>query len=118
MKKKNIIITLFPALVMAIISIMTSTNMFSLSDLEAKSLIIDGLVIIFPVVFILQGVSCAITHTNVILSLSVSIITYLVIMFVFLNSSAFIYVFVYVFIWTIGYWITRCLIKSKSPKGN
>lgn len=118
MKNKNIITILFPALIMAIVSITSYTHMFGLSDLDSKSLLIVGLVLIFPVIFILQGVLCAITRSNVIFSLSVSIITYLVIMFVFLNSSAFIYVFVYLFIWTLGYWIARYLIKSKTPEVN
>jgi len=118
MNKKKIIVMLFPALVMASISITSSTQMFGLSDLDAKSLILAGLILIFPVLFVLQGVLCAVTRSKVILSLTVSIVTYIIIMFVFLNSSAFVYVIVYVGMWIIGYWIGKYMIRSKAIINN
>ncbi|OAB37045.1 hypothetical protein PMSD_09580 [Paenibacillus macquariensis subsp. defensor] len=118
MNKRNIIVILFPALVMAIIAIITFTQMFGLSDLNAKSLIIAGLVLIFPVLFVLQGVLCAVTRSKVILSIVVSIVTYIIIMFVFLNSSAFVYLIVYLGMWAIGYWIGKYMIRSKDITNN
>jgi len=118
MNKRSIIVILFPALVMAIVSIISSNQMFGLSDLDAKSLIIAGLVLIFPVLFVVQGVLCAVTRSKVILSIVVSIVTYIVIMFVFLNSSAFVYLIVYLGMWAIGYRIGKYMIRSKDITNN
>lgn len=110
---KNIITILFPALIMSLVSILSLTNMFNLTDLNMKSLMIVGVVLIFPVVFLIQGALCSLTHSSVILSLTVSLITYIVIMFTLLNSSAFVYVIVYLFTWAMGYWIGKYLIRSR-----
>lgn len=111
MKKSNVITILFPALVMIIVSTIAFTDILNISDIDAKGLIIIGMVLIFPISFLIQGILCALTNTNMILSLGLSISAYIVIMFIFLNDLSIGYTFIYLIAWLIGYFITKFLRK-------
>lgn len=82
-----------------------------LDDLESTSLIINALLLVYPVLFFLQGFITGLLKSNIFLSFGISVATFLVITFVWLNTSALFYVVVYVLSGTVGYGIVRLLQK-------
>ena len=118
MNKSNIFSILFPSLIMVLISIISYTNILSLSDMDGKGLLIISLVLLFPLLFLVQGVSCAITNTSIVASLLVSILTYLPLMFVFMNESAVVYILYYAISYFIGYFGFKLIIKLRLSKHN
>lgn len=118
MKKGNVVTILFPAVFMTIITIVSFLNMLNFNSIDFKGIFIASLILLFPLLFLLQGIICVISNTNVLLSLGVSILNFIILMMVYLNDSAFIYVLVYLTFGAIGYIITKFIIKIKSSKKN
>lgn len=77
--------------------------------IDYKGFFIISLVVLFPLLFLIQGMVCAINKTgiiSVILSITVSIVDYMILMYVYLNDSAFDYIIFYFVAWIIGYTLT------------
>ena len=77
--------------------------------IDYKVFFIISLVVLFPLLFFIQGSVCAINKTgiiSVILSITVSIVDYMILMYVYLNDSAFGYIIFYFVAWIIGYTLT------------
>ena len=116
MKKSNIITIIFPTLFMTIITISSFQNMLNFNGLDFKGLFIVSLILLFPILFLIQGIICAINNTNIFLSFGVSILDFIILMFVYMNDSAFGYNLIYLVIGIIGYLITKFILKGKSLK--
>jgi len=117
-KKKNIVTILFPALFMTIITIVSFSNMLNFNGIDFKGIFIVSLIILFPLLFLIQGIISAVNNTNVLLSLGTSMLNFIILMMVYLNESAFIYILIYLVFGIIGYIITDIIVKIKSSKNN
>lgn len=87
----------------------------STDDLFTTGLILNSLIVYYPLLFLLQGIACALLQSNIFVSLCVSVVAFLIVLFVWLNSSAAIYIIGYVIVWFIGYGITQ-LVKNMMQK--
>lgn len=101
-----------PAVVMFIIAYVAFA---SSDDLYTTGLILNSLIIYFPLLFLLQGIFSALVRANMFVSLGVSVIAYIIVVFVWLNSSAIVYIIAYIVVWFIGYGISR-LIQNVRKK--
>lgn len=116
---KNLTI-LMPSIVMMIISILASSTtlakMVGVTEVDLKGLIIIGLVAIFPIAILIDGIIVAIKNINWILPLITSLITFIIIMLIYLNSSATIYLTYYGFAYFLGFIPTKLILKLKKSK--
>ncbi|MBN1038875.1 hypothetical protein DVW12_09180 [Clostridium botulinum] len=122
-KKKNIIIIFFPAILMSLLTVISFSNMdvYNTTGIDFKGLFILSLLLLFPLLFLIQGILCAVNNTNIvnlIFSFGVSILDYIILMKIYLNDSAFEYVLIYSVLWIVGYTITYIVRKIKSSKSN
>ena len=113
MKKSKVITILFPAFFMTMLMILFSFSNES-NGMDFKGLLIISLIFIFPLLFLLQGVKSAINNINIIISMGVSILTFIIYISICLNYSAIIYIFIYLSFGTIGYILTNFIRKNKS----
>lgn len=100
----RLITALLPSAIMLIIALISFAEL--LDSLDAMGLFIIGLLLIYPLLFLGQGVACAFGKGNIFLSITVSSITFVIIVFVFLNSSALMYIVLYLIIAFFAYGIT------------
>lgn len=114
MRKRCIITVLFPAFFMTIIVIVSFSNMSNFNGIDYKGIFILSIILLFPLLFFLQGIICPISNTNVFLSLGVSILNFIILMMVYLNDSALIYIFIYIACGAIGYLISNSIVKRLS----
>ena len=103
---------------MILITIVSFTNMLNFNGIDFKGLFIVSLILLFPLLFLLQGIVCALSNNNVFLTLGVSILVFIILMMIYLNSSAFIYILIYLIFGIIGYLTTIFILKVKSSKNN
>ncbi|MCC0643533.1 hypothetical protein [Clostridioides sp. ZZV14-6150] len=113
MKKSNVFSIIFPTIIMLLMFLTFATDIFNIPDIPAKGIFVIGMVLIFPIAFLIQGIVCVLSKTNLILSLVVSLITYIILMYIFLNDSAYIYVLLYAAFYMIGYITTKICQKMK-----
>lgn len=106
---------IFPAFTMLTLSVLAMFGLFGEGDVN-KSFFILGLFIIFPLTFLVQGVSCATNHINPFLALLVSFIAFTIVILVFFNSSAGGYSIYYLVFWLVGYFGTKGVQKWRSYK--
>jgi hypothetical protein len=118
MKKKNVVTVLFPLLFMTVITVISFSNMLDFNGIDFKGIFILSLILLFPFLFLLQGIICAINNTNIFLSLGVSILNFIILLIIYLNDSAVIYIFIYLTFGAIGYLITKSIAKIKSIRTN
>lgn len=111
MEKRKIITITFPTLFMTIITIVSFQNMLNFNGIDFKGIFIISLILLFPILFLIQGILCAINNTNIFLSLGVSILDFIILMFVYMNESAFIYNLIYLIVGIIAYFITKSIKK-------
>lgn len=116
MKKKSVVTALFPALFMTITTIVSFSNMLDFNGIDYKGIYILSLILLFPLLFLLQGIICAINNTNVFLSVGLSILTFIILMIVYLNDSAFIYVLIYFTFGAVGHLIAKFIMKIKASR--
>ncbi len=109
-----------PSIVMAIITILSSTDllstMFGVTEVDLKGLMIIGLVAIFPITILIDGIIVAIKNKNWILPLITSLTTFIIIMLIYLNSSASIYLIYYTTAYFLGFIPTKLILKLKKSK--
>ncbi len=103
----NVSTVLFPSVFMVLISVLSFTNILPLSNIDLKGLFVISLVLLFPVLFLIQGILCALNGTNVWLSFVMSVITFIVLLMIYLNSSAMIYILIYLISGLIGYGMVK-----------
>lgn len=118
MKVKNIITILFPTLFMTLITVVSFQHMLNYTSLDFKGIFLISLIFLFPILFFIQGITCAITRTNIFLALGVSILDFIILMFVYLNDSAFVYNIIYIVFGIVGYLLTKFSFKNRSSKSN
>lgn len=118
MKVKNIITILFPTLFMTLITVVSFQHMLNYTSLDFKGIFLISLIFLFPILFFIQGITCAITRTNIFLALGVSILDFIILMFVYLNDSAFVYNIIYIVFGIGGYLLTKFSFKNRSSKSN
>ncbi|MBU3135335.1 hypothetical protein KPL39_03530 [Clostridium gasigenes] len=118
MKKRNIITILFPTLFMTIITMISFSNMSNLNGIDFKGIFIASLILLFPLLFLIQGIISAVNNTNILLSMGASTLNFIILMIVYLNGSAFIHILSYLALGGIGYIITNFIVKIKSSKNN
>lgn len=93
---------------MAVITILSFSNInISIRMwIEYSGFFIVSIIILFPLLFLIQGMVCAINETgiiNIVLSLIVSVSAYVILMYVYLNYSAGAYIIFYSAMWAAGY---------------
>lgn len=116
MKTKKIITVLFPIFLIAIITLLSSSNILKFSQIDLKGLYIISIVLLFPILFLLQGIISIINNTNIFLSITVSIIGFIALTIKELNNDIFIYILFYLFAEVLGYLITKFIVKYKKNK--
>ena len=90
--------------------------MLNFNVIEFKGIFILSLILLFPLLFLLQGIISAVNNTNVLLALGISTLDFIILMMVYLNDSASIYILIYLVFGLIGYIITKSIIKIKISK--
>ncbi|WP_216828532.1 hypothetical protein [Alkalihalobacterium elongatum] len=105
----TIFVTFLPSILIILLSVLS----FSEVTANIKGLFILSLLLIFPILFVLQGVACALGKGSLVVSLLFSTITFIVILIIYLNSSALIYIFIYIVSGLIGYGIIKLFQKNK-----
>lgn len=116
MKKSNIFSIIFPTIIMILMFLTFATDIFNIPNVQAKGIFVIGMVLIFPVAFLIQGIVCVLNKTNWILSLVVSLVTYIILMYIFLNDSAYVYVLLYAGFYMIGHITGKLYYKIKTFK--
>ncbi|WP_435630763.1 hypothetical protein [Clostridium botulinum] len=90
--------------------------MLNFSGIDFKGIFIISLILLFPILFVIQGILCALNNINIFLSLGVSILDFIILMFIYMNESAFIYNLIYLIFGMIGYLITKTIKRALSSK--
>ncbi|MBU8878673.1 hypothetical protein BGM26_06675 [Bacillus sp. FJAT-29790] len=107
----NFLNIIFPAIVIIIIGYVSFTDVF-IQQTDHKYFFIT-LIIIYPALFLLQGVITAILKSNILISLGISSLGYFITIFIWANSSAIGYIFVYLLFGFLGYGVVRLFQKRK-----
>lgn len=116
MKNKNVLVSIHILIPVIIMFVLAYSSFAIEDDLLATGLILNSLIIYFPVIFLIQGIVCALLRSNVFMSLGISALAFIVVLIIWLNSSAIIYIFVYLVIGFIGYGVTRWLQGKSTSK--
>ena len=110
--------TLIPSSMMLLISMLSFTNpfdkVFGFTEVDMKGLFILGLVLIFPILFAIEGIVSAIKNIVWLIPLSISLMVFFVIRLVALNDSANIYLMYYFIAYMLGYCISKLVLKLKN----
>ncbi|KAB2333286.1 hypothetical protein F7731_15605 [Cytobacillus depressus] len=72
-----------------------------------------SLIVLYPAIFLIQGVITAILKSNIFIPLVISILGFVITISLWANSSALGYVFVYILFALLGYGVTRLFQKRK-----
>ena len=115
MNKKNISIALFPTIIMILICFIEKSSIFKFSPMDLKGLLIVSVVLIFPIIFLIQGIIATANNTNKIVSLGVSLISYLVYLVRIMKEAALMYI-VFYFVWYVLGIFVGTLIRKYSGK--
>jgi len=107
----NFINIIFPAIAMIIIGYVSFTDVF-IQQTDHKYFILS-ILIIYPVLFLIQGGITALLKGNILISLAVSILGFVVTMFAWLNSSAAGYILLYLLFGLLGYGVVGLIKKGK-----
>lgn len=108
--KTAIITMIVPSIVMIGLAVISFTNL--LSDIDGKEFFFIGLLLLFPLLFLGQGVACGLGKGNIIFSLLASTVIFVSITLVYLNSTALIYTLLYLVAGLVGYALARFTKKA------
>ncbi|WP_154663066.1 hypothetical protein [Bacillus massiliigorillae] len=114
MKRNKIskaIIVFFPSVTMLSITSLTFAYINNISGVALKNMFIASLVLLFPILFLLQGVFCATNALNIFVSLGISILTYSIILITYLNTFAFMSFSINVISGMLGYALGKRFIR-------
>lgn len=103
---------------MSLLTIVSFSNMdiYTQKGLDFKGLFVISLVLIFPLLFLIQGVICSVNSVNIInivCAFLLSILSYITLVKIYLNDSAEVYIFLYSILWIIGYSLTYFIKRVK-----
>lgn len=112
MKKIRVCIVIFPSIVMSLITMLSCSLMTKNFYFDWKGIFIISIVLVFPLLFLIQGVASVLSKTNVFLSFGVSVLTFLMLMIIYLNGSSLIGILIYLIVGFIGYGIGYGLEKK------
>lgn len=96
---------LVPTILMISLAIISFTDIFD--TLDANGIFMIGLLLLFPLLFLAQGIACGRGKGNIVLSLLVSTVTFVMITLIYLNSSTLFYIVLYLFVGLFGYGLAR-----------
>lgn len=99
--------TIFLAIVYVIFHIEDVYKSFDFEITTFKTFEILGIFFIFPFIFILSGIYCAIINANWIISIVLSLLSYSTYMFVFADTSVLGFIVFYLMIYTFIYFLTK-----------
>lgn len=106
------LVRFFPALLILLITSLCKIGFLS-EFINLNAIFIISLLFIFPLLFLLQGILCVITKTNVFFSLCFSCLSALFIIFIYLDVRYLSYLISYVMILLLGYIATKIFIILK-----
>lgn len=96
---------LVPSILMISLAVISFTDILNIMD--AKGIFIIGLLLLFPLLFLGQGIACGRGKGNFVLSLLASTVTFVLIILIFLNSTALFYIILYLVVGLFGYGLAR-----------
>lgn len=102
-----------PSILMWGILLITYSNTFNIRELDLKGLFIVNLILVFPLLFLIQGILTVILRNNPFVDYLVSTMVYLIAAGRYLNSSAYGYAIYFGVFYLVGYGITKVVIKRK-----
>ncbi len=105
----------FPAFTMLTLTVLAMFGAFGEGDVN-KSFFLLGLTIIFPLAFLVQGISCAINSINPLIALGVSMAAYALVLFTLLDQSYWNFAIYYLIFWLVPYFVTKMIKKRKINK--
>ncbi|HHD2753555.1 TPA: hypothetical protein ACOTG0_002367 [Clostridium perfringens] len=108
------VVIFFPALIMFLLSSFLSLDLNKLGTLDLKGLLIGSLIVIFPILFFLQGIIVSKKHMKIFFPYIVSAISFIVVALIFFNSSAIGYVAFYTICEALGYFSNKIIKWIKS----
>lgn len=106
---KNQIIIVLPAILILLISFFS----FSVEIVDLKGLFVLSLLLLFPLIFFIQGLYAFKFKTNYLIPLLISLFSFLVVLLVYLNSSALPYMFFYTITGCAGFYLPKLLQQRK-----
>ena len=106
---------MFPAFTMLTLTVLSVFGLFGEGDVN-KSFFILGLTIIFPLTFLVQGISSALNKINPFIALFVSYIAFAVILMAFLDQSYWRFTIYYLVFWLMGYVGIKAFQKWRNHK--
>lgn len=101
-----------PAFAMLSVTTLTMLGAFGTEE-ENLSIFVLSLVIVFPLVFVVQGVSCAIHHYHLFPALGISLIGFIVVFVAILKGDNLIYGVYYFALFFAGFAITYMIRRMK-----
>lgn len=102
-----------PAFAMLAITGLTMFGAFG--DAEANLAIFNlSLIIIFPIVFVVQGVSCAINHYQLLPAIGISLVGFLLVFYVVIKGDNLQYGIYYFAMFFAGFIVTYLLRRAKN----
>ncbi|MBK1813382.1 hypothetical protein JHL18_22425 [Clostridium sp. YIM B02505] len=112
MKTKNVIIVLFPSIVMTLINIF-SFSIDIMGEYDKMGTIILSLIIIDPLMFFIQGIMAGKERINMFLALGTSAVVFALWCLIYLNSSALPYCIIYIIIGSLTYLFGKWFYSAK-----
>lgn len=107
----NIIIVFFPSVIMLSITSLTFAYINNINGMVWKGMFIAALVLLFPLLFLIQGVCCATNNLNIFTALGFSILTSTFIIITYLHTFAFISFTINVISTMLGYALGKMFMR-------
>lgn len=85
-----------------------------LMDMASMGLIVFSLLLFYPIIFFLQGITTALLKSNLFIAVGISTFSFIIVIIVWLNSSANGYIVIYLIASFIGYGVTRFVQRRNS----
>lgn len=103
---------LLPSILMFSLAVISFTDI--LNTMDAEGIFIIGLLLLFPLLFLGQGIACGRGKGNIVLSLLVSTVTFVIIILIYLNSTALFYVAPYLVVGLFGFGLAHFTKRPSS----
>lgn len=81
------------------------------NDLTSMGLTFNSLMVFYPLIFLFQGIFSALLKSNIYLTITISLLSFVLVIFIWLNSSALGYVLVYAILAVLGFAGTNLIMK-------
>ena len=103
---------ILPATALIILGYISFTHVF-IQQTDHKYFLMS-LIILYPAIFLIQGVLTAVLKSNIFIALGVSILGFVVTILIWANSSAIGYIVVYLLFGFFGYGVVRLFQRRKT----